>query len=217
MKRTIIIGDLHGCLDELDELIQQVQYKPGTDSLYFLGDIINRGPHSKEAFQRVIDLDAISIIGNHEWHILEAVRQKRSDFRLEKLQQEFGSDFKTYLNEIRNWPLFIEKDDFILVHGGLIPGRRLEESEPHILVSIRTWDGVGKDLNNSQDPPWFEHYHQEKLVVFGHWAKLEGVVRKNVIGLDTGCVYGKKLTALILPERRLVSVAARKNYYTIRN
>ena len=64
-------------------------------------------------------------------------------------------------------------------------------------------------------PPWFDFYTDDKLVVFGHWAAQEGVVRENAIGLDTGCVYGKKLTALVLPERELVSVKARKQYCEI--
>jgi hypothetical protein len=62
------------------------------------------------------------------------------------------------------------------------------------------------------DEPWYERYTDSRLVVFGHWAKPAALVRKNAIGLDTGCVYGGALTALILPERRLVSVPARRVY-----
>ena len=62
------------------------------------------------------------------------------------------------------------------------------------------------------DDPWYESYTGETTVVFGHWARPEPVVRENAIGLDTGCVYGGRLTAVILPERNLVSVPAKRAY-----
>ncbi len=213
--RTIIIGDVHGCLEELDDLIIKVNYQPQRDSLYFLGDIINRGPYSKETYNRYKDLKAISILGNHEWYVIRNVRDNRITKNVGRLQTEFGAAFSGFLNDIEQWPLFVENDEFILVHGGLAPGKSLKETAPHILTSLRTWDGKGENLKNPENTPWFELYTGSKLVVFGHWAALEGVIRYNAIGLDTGCVYGKKLTALILPERTLVSVQAKKTYHPI--
>ena len=101
-----------------------------------------------------------------------------------------------------------------MVHGGIVPGVALEDSDPYQITSIRTWDGVGSKLSNPDNPPWFDFYHEKKPVIFGHWAALGGIKRHNVIGIDTGCVYGKKLTALILPEAELVSVNAEKVYFT---
>ncbi|MBU2510418.1 metallophosphoesterase [bacterium] len=214
-KRTVIIGDVHGCLEELDLLLAKVNYRPEKDSLYFLGDIINRGPYSKETYHRYKELQAVSILGNHEWHILTDMKNHGISKYCQRLRAEFGVAFDDFLNDIEQWPLFIENDEFILVHGGLAPGKSPKVTDPKILTAIRTWDGKGDILDHPKNTPWFELYTDSKLVVFGHWAALEGVVRQNSIGLDTGCVYGKKLTALILPERTLVSVQAKKTYHPI--
>lgn len=215
-KRTIIIGDVHGCLAELNSLITKVNYQKGKDELYFLGDLVSRGPFSKEVFFRILELEGKSILGNHEWQLLQQVNNNRLFKNSKKLQSEFGADFDFFLDEIRCWPVFIETNQFILVHGGLDPSKELNESDPGILTSIRTWDGAGKELNNPENPPWFELYQGKKLVVFGHWAALKGIVRKNVIGLDTGCVYGRELSALILPERKIITVAAERVYRPVK-
>lgn len=212
MKRSIIIGDVHGCLHELERLVERVRYHPEKDSLYFLGDIINRGPFSKECFFKVLNLKGVSIKGNHEWHAVQYARLNKETPVFSRLRKEFGTDYPDFLSTIADWPVYIETDDFILVHGGLVPGIPLEESDDYLLTSIRTWDGIGRDIKNPDNPPWFDFYMGSKLVVFGHWARLGGLKRKNVIGLDTGCVYGRELSALLLPERRIVSVPAEKAY-----
>jgi calcineurin-like phosphoesterase family protein len=214
-SRTIIIGDVHGCLDELETLLDKVNFKPGKDSLTFLGDIINRGPYSKETFIRLLELKANAVLGNHEWHVLNSLKSGQQGWQFRKLKSEFGSSFQRFMEEIACWPVFIETDDTILVHGGLVPGEHPALSNPRILTSIRTWDGHGKNLNDPSNPPWFDLYSGDKLVVFGHWAALEGIIKTNLIGIDTGCVYGKKLTALILPTRELVSVPAGKEYFPV--
>lgn len=63
--RTLIIGDVHGCIDELRDLLTELQYRPGADRLYFIGDLINKGPSSLEVFRYFQSLDAVSILGNH--------------------------------------------------------------------------------------------------------------------------------------------------------
>ncbi len=216
MKRTIIVGDVHGCLLELEELLEKVKYDSSKDSLYFLGDIINRGPDSMGVFKKIKMLKARSVMGNHEHHLLQKVLKKETgSLYIKKVKREFGFLFNDLLSEISNWPYYIETNDFILVHGGLIPGLPLKTSDPLQLTSIRTWDGIGKDLSSPANPPWFDFYHDSKLVVFGHWAAMNGIVKDNVIGIDTGCVYGKELTAIVLPERERVSVSAASVYCQI--
>ncbi|OGG94056.1 MAG: hypothetical protein A2527_09400 [Candidatus Lambdaproteobacteria bacterium RIFOXYD2_FULL_50_16] len=217
-RRTIIIGDVHGCADELAKLVEACGYKKGQDRLLQTGDLINRGPKSFEAWVLAKELGMESVLGNHELHLVrfEAGQPVYKKW-IQGIKDQFGKHYPAYLADIRQWPLWIEEEDFLLVHAGLVPGKSLGETDPKQLTSIRTWDGMGSDLDNENNPPWFDFYHQEKLVVFGHWAKLEGVVRPNVIGLDSGCVYGKKLTALILPERELVSVPAARVYRDIVN
>ncbi|MCG8335402.1 MAG: metallophosphoesterase [Proteobacteria bacterium] len=215
-NRTIIIGDVHGCLDELNALITKVNYRPENDSLYFLGDVINRGPFSKKTYLRIKELNAVSLLGNHEQYLLNSIASNESNDLVVRMRQEFGSSFREFTDEIANWPLFIETEDFILVHAGLVPGKHPSESEDWMLTSIRTWDGTGTDLNNPNHPPWFEFYKSNKLVVFAHWAALGGIVRDNVIGLDSGCVYGNSLSALLLPKKKIVTVAANQVYHPIK-
>lgn len=215
-NRTIIIGDVHGCLDELNALIMKVNYRPENDSLYFLGDIINRGPFSKNTYLRVKELNAVSLLGNHELHVVSCLASDESSDLVTRMKQEFGNSFREFADDIAKWPAFVETEDFILVHAGLVPGKQPAESEDWMLTSIRTWDGAGKDLNNPHHPPWFDFYKDPKLVVFAHWAALGGVVRENVIGLDTGCVYGRHLSALLLPAKKIVTVSARRVYHAIK-
>lgn len=218
MQRTIIIGDVHGCIEELNLLLKKVNFSQDQDELYFTGDLINRGPDSLAVYQRFKEIKGKAVIGNHEYWALKRMSEPQvSGEKVDRLREMMGSAYSRFMADIRQWPAYIETDQFILVHAGCIPTQPLAGSDPFLLTTIRTWDGVGKDLNNDRNPPWFDLYKEEKLIVFGHWAKLEGVIRKNVIGLDTGCVYGKKLSALILPERKIVSVDAKRVYHQIRN
>ena len=216
--RTIIVGDVHGCIDELNELIERLRIQPMLDRVIFIGDLINKGPASYQVYKRFKQLQAISILGNHEFRILrQAKRRAERDAPYRALKESFGrKEFKKYLADIRRWPCFIEDNEFLVVHAGIVPDHPPRETNPEILVNIRTWDGVGKDLQNKSNPPWFEGYYGDRLVVFGHWAALGGIVRKNVIGLDTGCVYGKELSALVLPNREVISIPAHKIYCPIR-
>ncbi len=215
-NRIIIVGDVHGCLDELNALLTKVNYRPENDILYFLGDIINRGPFSKKTYFRIKELNAVSLLGNHELYLLNKIKSKENCSLLERMKQEFGSSFRKFAEDIARWPVFVETVDFILVHAGLVPGKHPAESDEEMLTSIRTWDGKGNELNDPNHPPWFDFYTSTKLVVFAHWAALGGVVRENVIGLDTGCVYGKHLSALLLPEKKIVSVPARRVYHALK-
>jgi len=215
-KKTIIIGDVHGCIDEMRALVQQTNYRAGTDDLIFVGDLINRGPDSLAVWKYFTELGARSVIGNHELHLIRDSRgisvKKRwiADFKT-----AFGDQFQPFLTDISSWPTYIETDQYMVVHGGIVPESHPKDTDPTRLTSIRTFDPKTGDLQSEESQPWFDFYNEEKLVVFGHWAKLGGVQRPNVIGLDTGCVYGKKLTALVLPDRELVSVAAKKVYCPI--
>lgn len=216
MLRTIIIGDVHGCIDELNLLLEKIQFCPNKDQLYFTGDLINRGPSSVEVFKRFKDLNAKAVLGNHEYWVLKRhVESEKMEEKIHRLKNQFGEHYDDFIEDVQSWPAYIETDQFILVHAGLVPGENPAKSDPFQLTTIRTWDGVGSNLNSEKDPAWFEFYQGKKLVVFGHWARLEGVNRKNVIGLDTGCVYGKKLSALVLPERKIVSVKALKIYHPV--
>ena len=131
-----------------------------------------------------------------------------------RMRKEFGDDFDALLADLETWPYLIETPDYIAVHAGFLPDRPPARTCDEDLCTLRTWRN--KAAGDRPGRPWFEDYTGDKLVVFGHWAALRGVVRPNAIGLDTGCVYGGLLTALELPSRRLRSVQARRVYEEIR-
>lgn len=215
-KRTCIIGDVHGCRAELVSLLEKMEADPDQDRIIFIGDLINKGPDSFGAFQVFKSMNAEAVLGNHELRLLQEV--ENPDIRsglYHRMKTEFGSQFDELIQEISSWPLFIEEPDFLAVHAGLVPGRRPHFCSAEELVNIRTWDGVGQNLQTKSNPPWYMFYEGSKLVVFGHWAALGGLDTPRVIGLDTGCVYGKRLSGLILPERRRVEVPALKAYCEI--
>jgi hypothetical protein len=151
--------------------------------------------------------------GNHERSLLKYLAaDKRHKPLFEDLKKELGADLETWRDRIEAMPLYLETEDWLVVHAGLQPGLHPRETEARILTEIRTWDGSGAELEREQDPAWYECYEDDKLIVFGHWARRGLVWRENAIGLDTGCVYGGKLSGLLLPERRLIQVPARKVY-----
>lgn len=216
-KRTIIIGDVHGCHKELSRLLKEVQADPKEDRILFIGDLINKGPSSRGVWDLFREMHGQAILGNHELSLLELVQGKfhKHGKYFEQLQKDFGRYFTDFVQDVSNWPLWFEDHELMLVHAGLVPGLHPDQTDPWVLTTIRTWDGEGTDLKNSNNPPWFDFYAGNDLVVFGHWAALGGLDRPRLVGLDTGCVYGGRLSCLILPERKLVSVPAKKAYAAI--
>lgn len=205
--RTIVIGDVHGCWDELQDLLRAVKAGP-EDRLISVGDLICKGPRSRRVIEWAMAQKNVEcVLGNHELRFLNCRRRgvipNVKPYDLE-VYQEFGAGYEEAMRYIARWPLTVSGPGFLVVHAGFDPREGLEWQSDVQLTTMRK-------LKDTQQP-WYEQYRESPLVVFGHWAKPEAVVRKNAIGLDTGCVYGGSLTALILPERRLVSVPARRAY-----
>lgn len=216
--RTVIIGDVHGCYLELGQLLREAHVVPGRDRVIFIGDLINKGPCSYRVWELFRSVRAESILGNHEWSMLQLLdgdSNKHAKYR-DRLAKDFGRSLGSFVRAVRQWPLWLDLGDYLLVHAGVVPGRHPRDTDPWVLTTIRTWDGKGGDLLNPANPAWFDLYQGDQTVVFGHWAALGGLQRPYAVGLDTGCVYGGMLTALILPERRFVRVRARAPYCMVR-
>ena len=215
-KRTIFIGDVHGCIDELEMLLKKVDYRHARDRLIFVGDLINKGPHSLKVVELVRHLNAECIKGNHELRFIEYVKNQEKDRpKWDAIKKEFGENLRDHVAWLDKLPIYIEDPEFIVVHAGLHPEKNLQQSSDYVLSNIRTWDGVGRDLNNPHHAAWYSFYNGEKLVVYGHWAVQGLNIRTHTIGLDSGCVYGKQLSALILPTREIVQVQAKRPYCLI--
>lgn len=213
MKRTLFVGDVHGCLEELQELLVKVSYNPSNDRLIYLGDLLNKGPDSYGVLKFVRQQNVECLLGNNEVGFLDLVaRGGYEGSSLVGVKEQLGDDLESLCEWISAFPLYIEEDDFIAVHGGIAPNRSPKECSKKILTTIRTWDGEGKNLNRPSDPPWYTLYTGNKTVIYGHYAAKGLQVHEKTIGLDSGCVFGGHLTCLEWPSRTIVQVKAKKMY-----
>jgi bis(5'-nucleosyl)-tetraphosphatase (symmetrical) len=211
MSRTLYIGDVHGCADELERIIDAFGFVRGKDTLYQTGDIINKGPDMMRALKTVLNLGILTVRGNHEEHLIRMMETPQTEWT-EKQRKRFArlslEEWNFIRNTVKDWPLWRDTPHALLVHAGLEPGKnRLEDMSPEVLLSIRNWN----------ERPWFEQVTWKKTVVFGHWAKMGFVHRPGFIGLDSGCVYGKKLTAWCPEEDRFYEIPAAREYAPVKD
>jgi predicted phosphodiesterase len=217
MPRTIFIGDAHGCRRELEELLDASAYAAG-ESVVLVGDLVAKGPDSRGVLQLVAKLGAIGVRGNHDhavlrWrdHLHAGTASHKAGHHLQIARSLSEDDWRV----LAGLPLFLRlpEHEVIVVHGGFVPGVALEEQPPDLLMNMRTLrpDGTGS-RRADEGELWGARFQGPELAVFGHHA-LAGLQRhKHAIGLDTGCVYGGRLTAYVLPDDRLFSVSARAVY-----
>ena len=202
--RRIFIGDIHGCLEPLERLLEAVEFRAGTDELYPVGDLVNKGPDSVGVLERLIDLGARPVIGNHDLRWLQTGRLT-------------DPALVAWLEAVPTTRVF---DDIILVHAALHPHwtvddlGRLDDRQRDFAVSVRycTADGATPEIDWPPPAPpylpWDEFYTGEHFVVFGHWAR-RGLDRtERVLALDSGCCYGGALSAWVAEEDRTVQVPA---------
>jgi hypothetical protein len=216
-SRRLFIGDVHGCLLELEELVEMFAPQPG-DEIYCVGDVINKGPSTLETLYFLKQQGIRSILGNHESYFLYIMEVPRNKWRPREKRfiEQFCGEEHEWACEIASWPLFLEWEDILLVHAGLQPGvEHPSQMDPAILLSVRTWDGKGVDMRSLHNPAWFEVTGHKKKVIFGHWAMKGLVDLPLTTGLDTGCVYGGRLTGYCPEETRFYSVQAKKQWVVV--
>jgi len=207
MQKIFAIGDIHGCLDKLEELIEKISADHQKDQLVFLGDYIDRGKYSREVVDYVINLkndfqNLISLLGNHErmfLNYLEGIDEelylynggrvtlldygiKSTDLPQERKKKIPGEHLRFFQSLLP----YYATPDYLFVHAGLMPGIELDKQKIDDLVWVR-WDFI----DSSDD--------FGKIVIFGHTPARAPLIAKNKIGIDTGAVYGGKLTCLELP------------------
>lgn len=210
MSRTIVIGDVHGCYFELMALLDEIHIRHD-DRLVFVGDVITKGPANRAVLEFIRERSQCqSVLGNHEYLLLQHYRGEQVKLKPEHLRTiaELGKDFGLFMEWVSCFPLYIDLGEFLVVHAGIRPGRPIERQRIEDLTQLRTLNGRG----NEAGTPWFERYRGKRTVIFGHWVFDVPVVKENAIGIDTGCVYGGRLTAVVLPMRRIVSIPALKAY-----
>ncbi len=213
MKKTFVIGDIHGCHDSLLALLDKISPDSRQDRLIFLGDYIDRGPNSKKVIAEIIKLQGrfshiITLMGNHERMFLNFLAGRDQNFFLQfggketlmsyGLEPPFHADTSkhipadhiTFLNELL---LYWEDENYIYVHAGLQPEIHLSQQSSEWLLWAR-----GKFIQSE--------YDFGKPVIFGHTNLKKPLIEKNKIGIDTGAVYGGRLSCLVLPDIKFISV-----------
>lgn len=213
VDKIYIIGDIHGCLEMLERLLDKIDWNPTNDRLIFLGDYIDRGKNSKGVIDLLLEISKSSslvqfLIGNHENIFLEYLNTGRimgfilngGDATLESYRTAESSgggvdippEHVAFLRSLEHW---IELDDYYVVHAGFRPGVDLERQSFEDLIWIR-------------NAFIFSDYDFGKKVIFGHTPFSKPLLMENKIGLDTGAVYGNKLTCLELPALKFHFVEA---------
>ncbi|MBC8519634.1 MAG: symmetrical bis(5'-nucleosyl)-tetraphosphatase [Gammaproteobacteria bacterium] len=251
------IGDIQGCLDELLQLLEKIEFDPEVDQLWFTGDLVNRGPKSLETLQFVRSLgdSAVTVLGNHDLHLMAlAEGDKRYTNRFDTLLPILESAERAeLLHWLRHRPMLHHDEElgYTLIHAGLPPQWSLKEAQQHAheLESMlqssdyqtflsqmygnepAKWDdnleGIERlrfitncfsrlrfcsddgvlNLKSKGKPgsqpegfiPWFrvaERASRSECILFGHWSTLDIRSEESVYALDTGCLWGGKMSAL---------------------
>lgn len=205
---TLIIGDIHGCFEEFMLLLKKAKYSPSKYQLILVGDLINKGPYSLKTLEFAYENEASCVIGNHELKFIQYIEKGlKLPPKLDALRLEMGKDLQKWIDYIKSWPAFIEKEDFLVVHAGLVPGEHPSQSSIEKLVNIRHWKD-GSLCSQNTGRAWHEYYISKKLVIYGHWARQGILQTSNSLCLDSGCVYGRQLTGVFLPSKILIQVSS---------
>lgn len=248
-----LIGDVQGCCDALERLLQRVDFSPSRDRLWLLGDLVNRGPASLATLRRLQALGsaATCLLGNHDLHLVAAAHGIRAPSSSDTLDEIFAApDRAALLDWLRHQRLAIYEQGWLMVHAGVIPQwdrsqalaaaaeveavlqapdyvdflrvmygneptrwrddlprdarlrfavntfTRLRFCSADGTMDFKTKDGAGTAPAGFM--PWFEapgRRTQDTPIAFGHWSTLGLLDRPRLLGLDTGCVWGGRLTA----------------------
>jgi bis(5'-nucleosyl)-tetraphosphatase (symmetrical) len=254
---TYAIGDVQGCYDSLQRLLDKLQFDSGKDTLWFAGDLVNRGPDSLSTLRFVKSLgnSAITVLGNHDLHLLAIAAKHKNSNDPSLTEILHAKDSAELLHWLRNQPLLHHDPElnFTMVHAGIYPHWDLAAAQLHaneletVLRSdtyldfilhmygnlpaqwdekLESWDRLRFICNSftrmrycemdgalnfkshgapgthpENTVPWFElpsRIIKNERLLFGHWSTLGRVNKNNIYALDTGCVWGGKLTALRL-------------------
>ena len=260
---TYAIGDIQGCLASLQRLIDRLRFDPASDRLWFVGDLVNRGPDSLGVLRLIKNLgpSARVVLGNHDLFLL-AVAEGFAKLRPKDTIHDVlaTSNRDELLAWLRRQPLHHHEKGYLMVHAGLLPQwtvadtvnfanavetvlsgddyraflRRLFQSPipewspsltgmdrlasiVRVLTRIRACSTAGdmSDFSGTPDNipagffPWFRipgRRSADATIITGHWAALGLLIEENRLAIDSGCVWGKHLTAVRLEDRKVFQV-----------
>ncbi|MFC1755304.1 metallophosphoesterase [Thermoproteota archaeon] len=215
MKR-LIIGDIHGCYTELQELLSKAGVTL-SDEIIALGDIVDRGPDSPQVLEFFRGRpNTRSIIGNHERkHVRSFAGEVRPALSQRITRRQIGeAHYASACEFMDSLDRFIELPEAILVHGFFEPGVPLAEQRETVIVGTLS----GKHyLEKYYEGEWYKLYDGEKPLIVGHLDYLHTgqplIWNDRVFCIDTGCCYGGALTGLLLPDFHILSVQSRGDHW----
>eukprot|EP00993_Chasmostoma_nieuportense_P002939 NODE_3693_length_918_cov_27.925411_g3541_i0.p1 GENE.NODE_3693_length_918_cov_27.925411_g3541_i0~~NODE_3693_length_918_cov_27.925411_g3541_i0.p1 ORF type:complete len:289 (+),score=39.58 NODE_3693_length_918_cov_27.925411_g3541_i0:41-868(+) len=217
--RMIIVGDVHGCLAELELLLASLNFT-SQDTLLLVGDLVGKGPLSIEVVEQAMKIGAMAVLGNHDWTVLRWYAYEHGegpypiysnpDGPHRQLALQLTAPQHAYLAQL---PHIINLPQYhtIVVHAGLVPGVALKDQNPYDVLHMRNLHN-GDPSEVGEGVPWPSQWQGPERVVFGHDARRGLQQYPFAIGIDTGCVYGKELTAYVLPACSLHHVPAQRQY-----
>lgn len=234
--RKIVVGDLHGCLPELKALLLKVGFRPGTDELWTVGDLIDRGPDSVGIIRLLTALEAKGVHGNHDEYLVKwakeelALKGQKDAVRKIKLKEgQYKVAKQLGWPEVR-WlaalPLIAyPAPNVVVVHAGLDARKGMDAQGEEVLrlmyVDDRSLEPVsgGHFSQPSNTMQWASASKHEVTVIHGHHtlSTTTPILKQNKAGkwtvnIDTGCCYGGFLTGIILPSWEIVQVRAQREY-----
>jgi serine/threonine protein phosphatase 1 len=210
MSRRIVVGDIHGCADELSLLMGRVGLSP-EDTVIAVGDAFDRGPKPSEVYTFFSQRPrSLIVLGNHERKHIRGLLSPAQ----EATRASLGASYPAFVGWLSGLSYFYEDEQLIVVHAALEPGRTLGSQRPEVLSG--TMSGERYLRSRLEGRPWYELYEGPKPVVFGH--KVVGarpLIRNRLAyGIDTGACHGGWLTAVTVPDFEVHAVKARVNYWS---
>jgi len=257
---TYAIGDVQGCFDELQQLLARLVFRKDKDRLWFVGDLVNRGPKSLPVLRFVRELEdrAIVVLGNHDLHLVSEHEGFDSAREGDTFDDVLGApDRKELVKWLRTRPMMHVEGNWAMVHAGLLPqwtirkARTLGTEVERALAapdyreflknmygskpdqwsdSLTGWDRLRVIVNamtrmrfctaagkmdfktkGKTPPPGYQPWYAfrpkgKEAIACGHWSAQGLKITEKLAALDSGCVWGGKLTALRLEDRALFEV-----------
>jgi protein phosphatase len=237
-----VVGDVHGCCDELEALLERLGYAvewvtergerdvrvshPQGRKLVFVGDLVDRGPRTPDVLRVAIasqDAGGLSVVGNHDDKLARwlAGRHVTINNGLQNSIEQFEVESEDFRRRVRKFiealPVYLQLDGgrLVVAHAGL-KAEMIGEPESKVRHFALYGDTTGEkdELGYPVRRDWATSYSGEATMVYGHVAAPELEWVNNTICIDTGCVFGGELTALRWPERELVSEPAQREWYS---
>jgi protein phosphatase len=231
-----LIGDVHGCFDELHQLLIKLGYHIHKNSTYkvthpaqrkiiFVGDLVDRGPNTPDVLRLVMDMVASGIAfcvnGNHDDKLKRKLqgRDVKIAHGLAESLQQLAHESDAFKNQVMQFldgltsHYVLDDGKLAVAHAGLKQhylGRDSAKIRAFCLYGQTT--GETDEFGLPVRYPWAQDYRGSTLIVYGHTPTPEAQWLNNTINIDTGCVFGGKLTALRYPEKQLVAVPAARIY-----